>query len=222
MTIRVVAADDSYLAREGITAALAAVDGIELVEMCTDLETLRAAVERVRPDVVLTDVRMPPDHTDEGIRVAVELRSSHPEVGVVVLSQHADPLYAVSLFEQGSDGRAYLLKERLGDRAELARAVTEVAAGGSYVDARIVDRLLTLRARRDNSPLGRLTEREHEVLAMIAEGRSNTAIADEMSITKRAVERHVNGIFAKLELGDPESVSRRVKAALIYLAGQTG
>jgi DNA-binding NarL/FixJ family response regulator len=217
MAIRVVLGEDSYLAREGITRALESIDDIDLVESCSDLESLRKAVAATEPDVVLTDIRMPPSNTDEGIRLAGELRSSHPGIGVVVLSQHAEPLYAMALFEQGSDGRAYLLKERLKDGEELSRALHEVADGGSVVDSRIVEELLGTQRKREESQLDTLTPRELEILGLIAEGRSNSAIADELVITKRAVERHINAIFWKLDLGESEDVSRRVKAVLHYL-----
>jgi DNA-binding NarL/FixJ family response regulator len=162
---------------------------------------------------------MPPTNTDEGIRFSSELRASHPDVGVVVLSQHAEPAYAMSLFEDGSSQRAYLLKERVKDEDELARALREVVAGRSLVDSRIVDKLVS--ARLDNDPgVEKLTAREREILALIAEGRSNASIADSLEITKRAVERHINGIFLKLDLGESSDVNRRVKAALLYLTGQ--
>jgi DNA-binding NarL/FixJ family response regulator len=218
--LRVVLGEDSYLAREGIIRVLEEIEGVELVAVCGTLPELRDAVDRLRPDVVLTDIRMPPTTTDEGIRLAGELRSTHPEIGVVVLSQHSEPLYAVALFEEGSDGRAYLLKERLRDPAELGRALHDVAAGGSLVDPRVVDRLLGQWGERGSSPLDRLSPREREVLALVAEGRSNSAIADALVITKHAVERHINSIFGKLELSESQDVSRRVKAALLYLAGQ--
>jgi DNA-binding NarL/FixJ family response regulator len=214
--------EDSYLAREGISRALEADDDIELVATCADYDSLRAAVGETEPDVVLTDIRMPPSHTDEGIRLAEELRETHPGVGVVVLSQYAEPLYAMKLLEHGSDRRAYLLKERVQDRSELSRALHEVAAGRSVVDARIVEALLHARRTREESGLDTLTTREQEILALIAEGWSNEAIAARLVITKRAVERHINAIFWKLELGDSADVSRRVKAALLFLAGQDG
>jgi DNA-binding NarL/FixJ family response regulator len=219
MAIRVVLGEDSYLAREGILRALEAIDDVDLVAACADLDELREAVDEEQPDVVLTDIRMPPTNTDEGIRFAGELRSSHPEIGVVVLSQHAEPLYATALFERGSDRRAYLLKERLRDRGELVRALHEVAGGGSVVDSRIVDELLLAQRHREDSRLDQLTPRELEILGMIAEGRSNSAIAEALVITKRAVERHINSIFWKLDLGESEDVSRRVKAVLVYLGG---
>jgi DNA-binding NarL/FixJ family response regulator len=222
LSLRVAVGEDSYIAREGISRALEADDDIEIVAACADYDTLRAAVGETEPDVVLTDIRMPPSHTDEGIRLAEELRETHPGVGVVVLSQYAEPLYATKLLEHGSDRRAYLLKERVQDRSELSRALHEVAAGRSVVDARIVEALLHAQRTREESGLDTLTTREQEILALIAEGWSNEAIASRLVITKRAVERHINAIFWKLELGDSEDVSRRVKAALLYLAGQVG
>jgi DNA-binding NarL/FixJ family response regulator len=216
MSIRVVAAEDSFLAREGIVSILGDLEDVELVEMSGDLDELRDAVERTSPDIVLTDIRMPPTNTDEGIRFAAELRERHPEMGVVVLSQHAEPRYAMALFDAGSDRRAYLLKERLHDKGELSRALHDVAAGRALVDSRVVDKLVSAR-QRDDSELTRLTPRELEILALIAEGRSNGSIAASLGITKRAVERHINAIFLKLDLGEAEDVSRRVKAALLYL-----
>jgi DNA-binding NarL/FixJ family response regulator len=170
--------------------------------------------------VVVTDIRMPPENMDEGIRLAGELRSSHPEIGVVVLSQHAEPTYASLLFEEGSERRAYLLKESVKDQGELSRALHAVADGGSVVDPIVVEQLVDARRRREDSSLDTLTPRELEILGMIAEGDSNAAIADELVVTKRAVERHINSIFLKLDLRDAEDVSRRVKAALLYLSGQ--
>jgi DNA-binding NarL/FixJ family response regulator len=217
--IRVALAEDNFLAREGITAVLEGLDGIELVASCGELETLRAEIERTRPDVVVTDIRLPPGFMDEGIQLAGELRATHPRIGVVVLSQHVEPLYATALFAHGSHRRAYLLKESLKDSEELARAIREVAGGGAVVDPLIVDELLSA-PRREGSTLGALTARELEILALIAEGHSNSAIAERLAITKRGVERHINSIFAKLDLGDSEDVSRRVKAALLFLAGE--
>jgi DNA-binding NarL/FixJ family response regulator len=216
--IRVVLGDDNFLAREGIARVLGAIEDVDLVAACGDLEDLRSTVERVKPDAVVTDIRMPPTNTDEGIRFASELRASHPEVGVVVLSQHAEPSYAMSLFEGGSSQRAYLLKERVRDKDELARALREVIAGRSLVDSRIVDKLVS--ARLNDPGVEKLTPREREILSMIAEGRSNTSIAEKLGITKRAVERHINGIFLKLDLGETSDVNRRVKAALLYLTDQ--
>jgi DNA-binding NarL/FixJ family response regulator len=222
MAIRVVVGEDSVVIREGIERMLERSDDIDVVATCADAATLRAAIAQQQPDVVLTDIRMPPTGTDEGIQIAVELRGTAPDVGVVVLSQHVEPSYAVSLLEGGSAGRAYLLKDRLRDSTVLTRAIREVAEGGSLVDPVVVDQLVAARSQRDNSPLRELTERELQILAMIAEGRSNAAIADDLVVTKRAVERHINAIFLKLGLREDEDVSRRVKAALLYLADQDG
>ncbi len=220
MAIRVVLGEDSFLAREAIAGVLERAEGIELVAYCSDLDGLRKAIDEARPDVVIADIRMPPDNSDEGIRLAAELRSTHPEIGVVVLSQHAQPLYATVLFEEGSERRAYLLKESLKNQAELSRALQTVADGGSVVDPIVVEQLVEARRRREDARLDSLTPRELEILGMIAEGKSNAAIAEKLVVTKRAVERHINSIFLKLDLRDAEDVSRRVMAALHYLAGQ--
>lgn len=218
--LRVVLGEDSYLAREGISRALEAAEEIELVASGGTLDELLQAVDRLEPDVVLSDVRMPPSHTDEGIRLANELRRSHPAIGVVILSQHADALYALALFDDGSNGRGYLLKDRVRDEGELSRALLEVARGGTVVDAKIVNELLAVRRQRETTGLETLTDREQEILALVAEGRSNGDIAETLVVTKRAVEGHINSIFSKLELGDPDKVDRRVKAALLFLTEQ--
>jgi len=218
--LRVVLGEDSYLAREGISRALEAAEEIELVASGGTLDEVLQAVDRLEPDVVLSDVRMPPNHTDEGIRLANELRRSHPAIGVVILSQHADALYALALFDDGSDGRGYLLKDRVRDQTELSRALLEVARGGTVVDAKVVNELLAVRRRRETTGLETLTDREQEILALVAEGRSNGDIAETLVVTKRAVEGHINSIFSKLELGEAERVDRRVKAALLYLTEQ--
>ena len=222
VTIRVICGEDSYIAREGILRALEQEEDIEVVATCGDLDTLRATVDDIASDVVLADISMPPTNTDEGIRLADELRRTKPEVGVVILSQYAEPLYATKLLEDGSARRAYLLKDRVQYRSDLTRAVREVAAGRSVVDPRIVELLLAAQQRREDSRFDTLTPREQQILALVAEGWSNAAIAERIVITKRAVERHINSIFSKLGLGESESISRRVKAALLYLAGQAG
>lgn len=218
MALRVVLAEDSLLMREGIASVLALDDGLELVASCGNHDELIAAVDEHLPDVVITDIRMPPTQTDEGIRAAAEIRSSHPEIGVVVLSQYVEPDYAMRLFEGGSDGRAYLLKERVGDVEELATAVRRVADGGSVVDPRVVDALIEARTRSTSSILDRLTEREAEVLAEIAKGGTNAAVGDALFISPRSVEKHVNSIFMKLDLSHETDTNRRVRAVLIYLA----
>jgi DNA-binding NarL/FixJ family response regulator len=218
VSIRVALAEDSYIVREGLEQLLAAIPDVEVVAACPDLDSLLAVVETEAPDVVVTDIRMPPTGTDEGIRVAAQLRETRPEIGVVVLSQHDDPAYALALLGSGSEGRAYLLKERVNDLAQLAAAVTEVAAGGSVIDSKIVESLVRAGSAADNSPLAELTAREREVLAEIAQGKSNTAIAESLVLTKRAVEKHINAIFMKLGLTQSDEVSKRVKATLIFLA----
>jgi DNA-binding NarL/FixJ family response regulator len=217
MPIRIALGEDSLIVREGLRQLLA-VDDVEVVATVADLPSLRAACERERPDVVVTDIRMPPNHTDEGIRLAAELRDGLPDAGVVILSQYSDPLYALALLERGSDGRAYLLKERVHNRAELLGAIRAVADGGSVIDPKIVEALVVARGRAERSPLNALTAREREVLAEIAQGRSNTAIAESLFLTKRAVEKHINSIFLKLGLAEVHDVSKRVKATLMFLA----
>jgi DNA-binding NarL/FixJ family response regulator len=216
--IRVVLADDSYLVREALGHVLADAEGVEVVSSCEDRDSLLEAVETLRPDVVVTDIRMPPGDDDEGLQVAARLRDTHPEVGVVVLSQFAEPRYALGLLDGGSDGRAYLLKERIQRRGQLVAAIEAVARGGSVIDAKVVEVLIAARTRAERSPLTDLTPRETEILAYVAQGHSNQAIADELVLTKRAVEKHINAIFLKLDLTEAQDVSRRVKAALIYLA----
>jgi DNA-binding NarL/FixJ family response regulator len=214
--------EDSYLAREAILRVLEDEDDIDVVATCSDYDSLRLTVDELRPDVVLTDISMPPTHTDEGIRLAAELRRTQPDVGVVILSQYAEPAFATKLLEDSSDRRAYLLKERVQGRGDVTRALREVAAGRSIVDSRIIELLLAAQRRREDSRFDTLTPREQEILALVAEGLSNGAISEEIVITKRAVERHINSIFSKLGLADSDHFSRRVKAALLYLAGQAG
>jgi DNA-binding NarL/FixJ family response regulator len=222
MTIRVVFGEDSYLVREGILRVLEDEPDVEIVAACGDLDALRAAVLELRPDVVLAGIRMPPATTDEGIRLAAELRRTHPGVGVVILSQYADPLYALELLREGSAGRAYLLKERVRSRRELTAALREVAAGRSVVDSTIVDLLVAAGGRAGDTGFDALTAREQQILALVAEGWSDGAIAGRVMLTRRSVERHVHSIFEKLELGASENTSRRVKAALLYLSGRVG
>jgi DNA-binding NarL/FixJ family response regulator len=216
--VRVTIAEDSYLVREALRQVLSEAPELELVAVCEDTFSLMEAIERDPPDVVLSDIRMPPFHEREGLDVSTRLRQTHPEIGVVILSQHADPAYALELFESGSGGRAYLLKERVGHLGELVSAIEAVAAGRSAIDARIIDLLMAERARSAASPLDELTAREREVLTEVATGKSNAAIAASLFLTKRAVEKHINAIFMKLNLRESEDTSRRVKAALIYLA----
>jgi DNA-binding NarL/FixJ family response regulator len=191
------------------------------VALCVDLPELLAAVEEHQPDAVLTDIRMPPDNNDEGIVAASILRDRHPGVGVVVLSQYVEPTYALQLFDGGSQGRAYLLKERLSDVDQLVQAIHEVTTGGSVIDPRVVESLVNARSRSQHSPLEHLTPREMEVLSEIAQGKNNAAVASSLVLSERAVEKHINSLFAKLGLGEEPDVHRRVKAVLLYLADRT-
>jgi DNA-binding NarL/FixJ family response regulator len=222
MALRVVLADDSYLVREAIAHLLADAPGVDVVAVCADVDSLRLAIEAERPDVVVTDIRMPPSRDDEGLRVAAELRDSHPEMGVVVLSQYLEPRYALDLLSEGSDGRAYLLKERIHDRSDLIAAIEATATGGSVIDPKVVDMLVTARSRVAASPLAGLTPRERAILGEIAQGKSNSAIAQSVRLSKRAVEKHINSLFTKLDLPESEDVSRRVRAALLFLADEAG
>jgi DNA-binding NarL/FixJ family response regulator len=221
MVVRIVVAEDSMLVREGIQKLLGSQPGIEIVALCVDLPELLAAVEEHRPDAVLTDIRMPPHNSDEGIVAASILRHQHPEVGVVVLSQYVEPTYAIALFDGGSRGRAYLLKERLSDVEQLVQAIHEVTTGGSVIDPQVVESLVDARSRSHHSPLEHLTPREMEVLAEIAQGKNNAAVATSLVLSERAVEKHINSLFAKLGLGEEPDVHRRVKAVLLYLADQS-
>jgi DNA-binding NarL/FixJ family response regulator len=218
MAIRLVIAEDSYVVREGLTQLFASDPDVDLVDVAEDGDSLLEAIERERPDVVLTDIRMPPERRQEGIRIAAQLRETHPEIGVVVLSQYAEPEFALDLFEAGSARRAYLLKERVRNRAEIVAAISAVNEGGSVIDPKIVETLIAERSRAVDSPLAQLTAREREVLAEVAQGKSNSAIAESLFLTKRAVEKHINAIFMKLDLREADDMSRRVKAALIFLA----
>jgi DNA-binding NarL/FixJ family response regulator len=218
MALRLVIADDSFLVREALTELLAADSHLDVVAVVEDVPSLHAAVERELPDVVLTDIRMPPFEDGEGIRVAAELRDTHPQMGVVVLSQYADAEFALELFRDGSARRAYVLKERIANRADLVAAIEAVAGGGSVVDPKIVETLIAERSRLADSPLAELTTREREVLAELAAGKSNSAIAGSLFLTKRAVEKHINAIFMKLNLRGSEDVSSRVAATLIFLS----
>ena len=204
--------------REGLQRLLELDGEVEVVAGCGDLDSLLQAVESERPDVVLTDIRMPPDSTDEGIRAARALRESHPELGVVVLSQYSEPAYALALLETGSDRRAYLLKDRVDDRSQLVGAIRSVAEGGSYVDPKVVERLVKAKSAAERSPLAELTPRELDVLREMAQGANNAAIAEALVVTERSVEKYVHSIFAKLGLTWEENVNRRVKAVLVYLA----
>jgi len=220
MSIRLVFAEDNVLLREGLSQLLGKADDIELVGTCGSLPELLSLVEAEVPDVVLTDIRMPPSHDDEGVQAARIIRQQHPSVGVVVLSQFSSAAYAAALFEDGSDARAYLLKDRVTDVDELLYAIETVAAGGSVVDPKIVEELVSSRARKPKSPLDDLTGREREILAEIASGKSNQGIASTLFLSARAIEKHSNSIFTKLGLVQEPDVNRRVKAVLLYLADE--
>lgn len=216
--IRVVLAEDGDLLRAGVLALLAGCDDLDVVASATSLPELLAAVEEHRPDVVLTDIRMPPDFTDEGIRAASELRLTHPGTGVVALTQYSDVEYALDLIRDGSEGRGYLLKERVADVDELVAALRTVAGGGSVIDEIVVDALMATSTRRRDSLLDRLTPRELDVLARLARGMTNTAIAADLVVTDRAVEKHINSILTKLDLPSEAPVHRRVAATLVFLS----
>ena len=218
--IRVALAEDNVLLREGVSRLVSANEEFELVGTASDLPQLLALVREQLPDVVITDIRMPPTGTNEGIQAAAWLHENHPEVGVVVLSQYTAPAYAMALLEHGSAGRAYLLKERVASVDELARAVRTVAAGGSVIDPTVVDELVKARSAERSSGMSLLTARESQILAEMAQGKSNSAIAAALFVTERAVEKHTNSIFAKLGLSEEKDMNRRVKAVLVYLSHQ--
>jgi DNA-binding NarL/FixJ family response regulator len=218
VSIRVVLAEDQYLMREGIQRLLGTHDDVEVAAVCDDLASLLAAVEAEQPDVVVTDIRMPPGDADEGIQAAALLRETHPEVGVVVLSQYATPSYALTLLDRGSAGRAYLLKERVKDIDQLVRAIRTVAEGGSVVDPKVVDALVAETSRVEESPLNDLTPRERGVLREMAEGKNNAAIAESLFLTERSVEKVIHSIFLKLGLTWEPAVHKRVRAVILYLA----
>ncbi len=190
---------------------------VELVASCHDYDSAVAAVDEHEPDVVVTDIRMPPTGTDEGVRLAELLRSTRPNIGVVVLSQYTEPGYALALLEKGSEGRAYLLKERVSDLDELVGAIRTVAEGGSVIDPKVVEALVAARRADKASPIGGLTPRELEVLEQMASGRNNAAIAKILVLSERAVEKHINSIFSKLGLSEETAIHRRVKAVLLFL-----
>ncbi|MGZ4114139.1 MAG: response regulator transcription factor [Actinomycetota bacterium] len=215
--VRVVFAEDNYLVREGTAALLASSDDVHLVATASDLDGLLAAVEAERPDAVLTDIRMPPTNTTEGIDAARKIREEHPDVGVVVLSQYAEEEYAYELLKDGAAGLGYLLKERVADLEEVVRALNEVAKGGSVLDPRVVEALVARKDKLAHSPLAQLTDREREVLEHMAQGQNNAAIARSLFLTERAVEKHINSLFHKLDLSEEPDVHRRVMAVLAFL-----
>lgn len=215
--LRVIIADDEYLVREGARSVLASIPGLDVVGVAANPSELALRIAEAEPHVVLLDIRMPPTYRTEGIEAAHRIRAERPGVGVVILSQHGDPEYALELLRDGSSGLAYLLKERLGNPAQLADAIREVAAGGSVLDPKVVDGLLEAGRRRTRSKLHGLTEREHQVLAQMASGRNNAAIARDLVLSERAVEKHINAIFRKLGLSERLDVNQRVAAVLFYL-----
>lgn len=217
MPVRIVFAEDNYLVREGTAALLAGVDEIDLVASVGDLPGLLGAVEELAPQAVLTDIRMPPTNTTEGIDAARRIRAEHPDIGVVVLSQYAEEEYAYELLRDGAAGLGYLLKERVADVEELVRALTEVAKGGSVLDPKVVEALVARRDRMARSPLAQLTEREREVLSQMAQGKNNASIAAALFLSDRAVEKHINSVFHKLDLSAETDVHRRVMAVLAFL-----
>jgi DNA-binding NarL/FixJ family response regulator len=212
--MRVVLADDSLLLREGV-ARLLEDAGLEVVAQAGDAEDLLRKVGAHKPDVAIVDVRMPPTHTDEGLRAAVEIRDRFPATGVLVLSQYIEESYAMELLSDNAEGVGYLLKDRVADLDRFVDAVRRVGEGGSALDPEVVSRLLGRRRRED--PLAEISPREREVLALMAEGRSNHAIANELVVTERAVEKHVTSIFSKLDLPPTADDHRRVLAVLTYL-----
>ncbi len=218
MPIRIVLAEDHYLSREGLRRLLDAQEGLEVVAVCGDLDGLLATVEAERPDLVVTDIRMPPTETDEGIQAAAQLRETTPDVGVVVLSQYASPAYVLALLEGGSARRGYLLKERVTEIEQVVDAIRTVAAGGSVIDPKVVEELVAGNARGEESPLSELTPRERDVLREMAEGKNNAAIAASLVLTERSVEKVIHSIFAKLGLTWEAAVHKRVKAVILYLA----
>ena len=218
MPIRLVLAEDHYLVREGLRRLVETQPGFEVAAVCGDLGSLLAAVDAERPDVVVTDIRMPPSGVDEGIQAAERLRETNPEVGVVVLSQYANPSYVLALLEGGSARRAYLLKERVDDLGQLVAAIHAVAEGGSLIDPKVVEALVAENARGEESPLNDLTPRERDVLREMAEGKNNAAIAEALFLTERSVEKVIHSIFLKLGLTWETAVHKRVKAVILYLA----
>jgi DNA-binding NarL/FixJ family response regulator len=215
--VRFVFADDNYLMREGLAAVLAGTDDVELVGVAATPPELHAAVDTLRPDAVLTDIRMPPTYTDEGIVAARQIRAAHPDVGVVVLSQYVEEDYAFELLRDGATGIGYLLKERVAEVEELVHALKEVARGGSALDPKVVEALMTRSADHQAAPLARLTAREREVLEVMATGRTNAIIAKQLYMSERAVEKHVGTVFQKLGLTEESEINRRVMAVLTFL-----
>jgi DNA-binding NarL/FixJ family response regulator len=217
MAIRVVLAEDHLIVREGVRRLLETQPDVEVAAACGDLDSLLAAVDDDEPDVVVTDIRMPPGNTDEGIQAANRLRETHPDVGVVVLSQYATPSFALALLEGGSAGRSYLLKERVQEVEQLVSAIRTVAEGGSVIDPKVVEALVAENARGEGSRLDQLTPRERDVLREMAAGKSNAAIGEALFLAERSVEAVIHSIFLKLGLSWENSIHKRVKAVIVYL-----
>jgi DNA-binding NarL/FixJ family response regulator len=217
VTTTIVLAEDSFIVREGVRMLLEEA-GYEILAVAETYDELVTCVDAATPDVVVTDIRMPPTRTDEGIRAARHIKAAHPEVGVVVLSQYVEPAYALGLLEGGSAGLAYLLKERVADMAQLEGAIRSVRTGGSMIDPKVVDALVDARLKRKESKLHRLSPRESEVVAELATGKSNAAIAAALCLSEGAVEKHINSIFTKLDLMPERTTNRRVLAVMMYLA----
>jgi len=215
--VRVVFAEDNYLVREGTAALLQTSEEVELIGTASSFDELMTAVERLKPEAVLTDIRMPPSNTTEGIDAARRIKADHPDIGVVVLSQFAEEAYAYELLKDGATGLGYLLKERVANLEELVRALNEVAKGGSVLDPKVVEALVSAKDRMAHSPLAQLTDREREVLENMAQGKNNASIAKSLFLTERAVEKHINSLFHKLGLSEEADVHRRVKAVLAFL-----
>ncbi|MDX6687656.1 MAG: hypothetical protein QOF86_3784 [Baekduia sp.] len=218
MPIRVALAEDSFLVREALTQLLQAENDLDVVAVCCDGNELRAVLDRQELDVVVTDICMPPTMGWEGIRIAAELRVTHPALGVVLLSAYCDAAFAVGLLETGSEGRGYLLKERVHSGRQLTTTIKAVANGGSFIDPQVVELLVAAHDRSAHSPLAPLSPREHDILVEMARGASNAAIGASLGMTKRGVEKHINSIFAKLRLPAAPDVSRRVRAVLLFLS----
>ena len=218
MAIRVVLADDHYLVREGVRRLLETQLDVEVVAVCATRDEVVAAVDAELPDVVVTDIRMPPTGTDEGVQIAEWLRENHPGTGVVVLSQYAQPSYALAMLEHGTAGRGYLLKERVDDVEQLADAIRSVAGGGSTIDPLVVEALIAAQLQKSSSPLDELTPRERDVLREMAQGKNNASIAESLFLTERSVEKVIHAVFVKLGLAWEPSIHKRVKAVIMYLS----
>jgi DNA-binding NarL/FixJ family response regulator len=216
--IRVVLAEDHYLVREGVRRLLETQSDVEVVAVCGTYDEVLAAVEADEPDVVVTDIRMPPSGTDEGVQIAEWLREHRPQIGVVVLSQYAQPGYALAMLEHGTAGRGYLLKERVDDVEQLADAIRSVAGGGSMIDPLVVEALIAAQLQKSSSPLGELTPRERDVLREMAQGKNNAAIAETLFLTERSVEKVIHSVFVKLGIAWEPSIHKRVKAVIMYLS----